>query len=123
MPPPRDNGEVPKAKLNRETLREAARLFLYLRPYRRLFITALAALLISSLLGLAFPWLAGGLVDSAMALRGFGKPGAPPTNMNTVALLLMAALALQAAFSFFQSISFAKVGQRALADLRKDAYS
>jgi ATP-binding cassette subfamily B protein len=128
---PRNNGallpddESPKAKLNRESLREAAALFLYLRPYRFLFLAALVSLFISSALGLVFPYLTGSLVDGALPAltTALAKPSFVPQDINTVALLLMAALALQAAFSFFQSMAFAKVGQCALADLRKDTYA
>jgi ATP-binding cassette subfamily B protein len=112
--------------LNRETLREAAAVFLYLRPYRALFFVALIALFISSVLGLAFPYLTGSLVDGGLQKvlgRPIPQPEFLPTDINTVALLLMGALALQAAFSFFQSIAFAKVGQSALADLRRDTYA
>ena len=58
--------ELPKAKLDRESLRQALELFRYLRPYRRRFGAALAALFIGSLLTLAFPYLAGSIVDAAV---------------------------------------------------------
>jgi hypothetical protein len=51
--------ELPKAKLDRESLRQALELFRYLRPYRGRFGAALAALFAGSLLSLAFPYLAG----------------------------------------------------------------
>ena len=51
--------ELPKAKLDRESLRQALELFRYLRPYQGRFSTALASLFIGSLLSLAFPYLAG----------------------------------------------------------------
>ncbi len=55
----------PKVPVNRETLRQAARLFGYLLPYRRKFIAAMAALLCSSSLGLMFPYLIGSLLNAA----------------------------------------------------------
>lgn len=132
MPPHRHNGdsrrndESPKAKLNRESLREAMAVFRYLRPYRALFIIALVALFVSSVLGLAFPYLTGSLVDGGLQAylgKPIPQPDFVPADINAIAVLLMGALALQAAFSFFQSLAFAKVGQRALADLRKDTYA
>ena len=58
--------DLPKAKLTRESLREAAILLSYLRPYRGLLAAACGALIISSLLSLCFPFLAGSLMDAAV---------------------------------------------------------
>jgi ATP-binding cassette subfamily B protein len=44
-------------------------------------------------------------------------------SVNTIVLTLLLALALQALFSFFHSVSFAAVGERSLADLRHDTYA
>src|SRR5580693_4632158 len=49
--------DLPKARLTRETLREAAILFSYLRPYRGFLVAACGALILSSLLSLCFPFL------------------------------------------------------------------
>src|SRR5665213_1892810 len=54
--------DLPKAKLDRENLRQALELFRYLRPYRARFGGAMAALFASSLLSLAFPYLAGSML-------------------------------------------------------------
>lgn len=48
-----------KVPVNKETLRQAARVFLYLLPYKRKFFASLFLLLISSTLSLAFPYLIG----------------------------------------------------------------
>lgn len=44
-------------------------------------------------------------------------------NINQVALLLLAAFALQALFSFFRIYLFADVTERAIANIRKDVYA
>ena len=112
--------ELPKAKLDRENLKQALELFRYLRPYRGRFGAALAALFATSLLSLAFPYLAGGIIDAAVSqAKGSGSMA----STNRTALLLMGILALQAALSFFHSLSFATTGQRSLVDLRRDTYS
>jgi ABC-type multidrug transport system fused ATPase/permease subunit len=112
--------ELPKAKLDRENLKQALELFRYLRPYRGRFGAALAALFATSLLSLAFPYLAGGIIDAAVSqAKGSGSMA----STNRTALLLMGILALQAALSFFHSLSFATAGQRSLVDLRRDTYS
>jgi ATP-binding cassette subfamily B protein len=111
--------ELPKAKLDRESIRQAFDLFKYLRPYRGRFGAALAALFATSLLSLAFPYLAGSIIDAALGhSRGGSMAGADRT-----ALLLMGVLALQAGLAFFHSLSFATAGQRSLVDLRRDTYA
>lgn len=110
--------ETPSPKLSKESLRQAAELFRYLSPYKTKFALALAALLCSSLLGLVFPFVTGKLIDGAIAGKGEGLFG----DIDSIALVLTLALALQAALSFLQSIWFAEVGEKSLADLRKDTY-
>src|SRR6266404_1580174 len=112
--------DLPKARLDRESLHQALELFRYLRPYRRRFLAAMVALFISSLLSLAFPYLAGSIVDAAL-VQSHGGSGLP--RVDRAALLLLGVLALQAGFSFFQALSFATVGQRSLVDLRRDTYA
>src|SRR6185503_16359651 len=112
--------ELPKAKLDRESLRQALELFRYLRPYRARFGAALASLFAGSLLSLAFPYLAGSIIDAAM-LRPEG--GGSMAGADRTALLLIGILALQAGLSYFHFLSFATVGQRSLVDLRRDTYA
>src|SRR5580658_8111338 len=92
----RDNAAEP-VKITRSGLRQALALFSYLLPYRRLFVAGLICLFISSLAGLAFPFLAGHLVDAAQ--RGFEGVGSGG-NVDQIALLLIAVLTGQAICSF-----------------------
>ena len=112
--------ELSKAKLDRESLRQALDLFRYLRPYRGRFGAALASLFTNSLLSLAFPYLAGSIIDAALAQN---KGSGGMAGADRTALLLMGILALQAGFSYFHNLSFATVGQRSLVDLRRDTYA
>ena len=112
--------ELPKAKLDRESVRQAWELFRYLRPHRGRFGAALASLFTGSLLTLAFPYLAGSIVDAAVLHT---QGGVDMTGVNRTALLLMAILAVQAGLSYFHFLSFATVGQRSLVDLRRDTYA
>jgi ABC-type multidrug transport system fused ATPase/permease subunit len=111
--------DLPKARLDQETLRQATELFRYLRPYRARFVAALAALLFSSLLILAFPYLAGSIIDAALG----HAQGTGVGNIDRIALLLIGILALQSAVLYFHASSFASVGQRAVVDLRRDTFS
>jgi ATP-binding cassette subfamily B protein len=112
--------DLPKAKLDRENLKQALELFRYLRPYRGRFSAALVSLFVSSLLSLSFPYLAGSIIDAALhPAKGSGSMA----GADRTALLLMGILAVQAGLSFFQSLSFATAGQRSLVDLRRDTYA
>jgi len=115
--------DLPPQKITRQSLREAYRLASYLRPYWLKFVAALIALSLSSVLGLAFPFVAGQLVNAALPGRPADALLLAAWGVNTIALALMGVLACQAATSFTQSILFTEVGERALADLRRDAYA
>src|SRR4030095_14463912 len=112
--------ELPKAKLDRESLRQALELFRYLRPYRGRFGVAMASLFAGSLLSLAFPYLAGRIVDAAVLHT---ERGGSLAGVNQTALLLLGILTLQAGLAYFHFLSFATVGQRTLVDLRRDTYA
>jgi ABC transporter fused permease/ATP-binding protein len=112
---------LPKASLNRDSLRETLQLGRYVRPYRVRFFAGLTTLFISAGLGLAFPLLAGALIDAAV------HPGAKlailgVVTLNHVALLLAGSVTLQALCSFNSALAFNRVGQSALADLRSECY-
>ena len=112
--------ELPKARLDRESLRQAMELFGYLRPYRARFSAAMVGLFASSLLSLCFPYLAGSIIDSALVHT---QMGGAMTGVDRTALLLMGVLVVQAGLAFFHSLAFASVGQRSLVDLRRDTYA
>ncbi len=114
---------LPKAPLNRETLRETVALARYVRPYRARFFAGLATLFVSAALGLAFPLLAGSLIDSALHPDLARIPFLGVLRLNQVALLLAGSVTLQALASFNSALAFNRVGQSALADLRRDCFS
>jgi len=113
---------LPKARLNRESLREALSLARYVRPYRRRFFAGLTTLFFSAGCGLAFPFLAGALIDAALRPGGAGLPLFGALSLNQVALILVGTVSLQALASFNSALSFNRVGQSALADLRRECY-
>ena len=138
--------QPPKVPVNRETLRQASRLFAYLLPYRGKFIAAMGALFISTLLGLMFPYLIGSLIDTAWrssAHPSAASPGAlaPSLNplsaltggaapitlagltLNQIFALLVCQLIVQSFFTYFQVTWFNEVGERALLNIRRDTYS
>jgi ABC-type multidrug transport system fused ATPase/permease subunit len=113
---------APKVPLNRESLRETIQLLQYLSPYRRRFLLGLGCLLVGSGMGLCFPLLAGGLIDAALHAGGVVLPGFGFRSLNEVALILAGTIALQALAAAGSAVSFNRVGQTALADLRRDTY-
>ena len=113
---------LPKAPLNRETIGQALELMRYVRPYRVRFLGGLVTLFISASMGLAFPYLSGGLIDAALHPELAVLPVLGQVNLNQMALLLLGAVSLQALCSFNSALSFNRVGQSALADLRRDCY-
>jgi ATP-binding cassette subfamily B protein len=114
---------LPRAPLNRESVREALALARYVVPYRARFLAGMATLLVSATLGLAFPLLAGSLIDAAMHPGGARLPLLGALSLNRVALVLACTVTLQALASFNSSLAFNRVGQKALADLRRDCYA
>ena len=93
-------------------------LFRYLKPYRGKFLISMISLLFSSFAGLAFPAMAGIMLDAAQNPSD-GLLG----NLNMLAVLFMGAMAFQAIFSFVRTYYLQEVSERALADLRHDLYS
>lgn len=115
--------DLPKPKLTKESLREAAVVLTYLRPYRGLLITTCCALILSTSLGLCFPYLAGRLVDATTPETAARIPSWLPHHINSIALLMLCFVSMHATLAFFQGWSMVKIGQNATADLRRDTYA
>lgn len=113
---------LPKASLNRESLRETLTFARHVRPYRKRFIAGLVTLFFSASCGLAFPLLAGTMIDAALRPGGAHLPFWGALTLGQVASLLVGAVALQALASFNSALAFNRVGQSALADLRRECY-
>jgi ABC transporter fused permease/ATP-binding protein len=111
--------ELPKVKLNRQSLQSVSRLISYIKPYRSKFIAALVFLFLSSLVGLAFPSFIGALIDTAQ-----GKPGNGilPRSIQGILLLAFIVLFVQGFVSFFRTLWFVSVSERSLADIRRATY-
>ncbi len=111
--------ELPKAKLNRQSLNNINKLLTYLKPYRAKFILALVFLFLSSLVGLAFPSFLGAFIDTA---QGKHSNGFLPSTIQGIGLLAFIVLFAQAFISFFRILWFVQVAERSLADIRRDTY-
>jgi len=99
--------------------------YVYLKPYWFQYSIGWIFLVLSSAIGLLFPYLLGKLL---------GSSGNPTTsteslkainldNINSVAMALFAIFGLQAVFSFVRVITFTNVTENALRDIRNQAFS
>jgi ABC-type multidrug transport system fused ATPase/permease subunit len=143
MAGPRDNhsygqvkAEPEKVKISGESLREALILFTYLKPYRWKFILGLFFIALSAFSTSVFPFLIGKMIDAAVP----GASGALPLgnnsvtqnfgfnirtvnwSLNTIILLIFLQLTIQMLFSFMRVYLLTEVGEKSLADMRRDVY-
>lgn len=97
-------------------MKEASRIFRFIRPYRWYFISGMFLLFLSSMVFMVFPYLAGEMADTAV---GKSKHG---LSLNNIAVLMGVILVAQGIISYFRIYLFAVVSERGMADVRKDLY-
>jgi ATP-binding cassette, subfamily B, bacterial len=105
-----------KRKLNRESFKNLVSVFRFMVPYKGLFILGFAALGLSTFTIMAFPKLAGELVDVATGQSKYF------TTISQVVLTLVAVLFIQSIFSFIRVYTFSNVSERGMADVRRAVY-
>ena len=108
--------EEDKRRLDKVGLRNLTGIFRFMLPYKGIFLLGLLALALSSLILLAFPHLAGELLDVAS-----GK-GAYFDSIGQVATALLLILFVQGIFSFVRVYTFSIVSERGMADVRQAVY-
>lgn len=111
----RRNREVAKLVKPSE-LKKLVRLFDYIKPYRGYFLAAMLTLVLSSVTFLAFPKLAGEMLNVAQGQNEYGL------SIDQIALIFVAILIIQAVLSFFRTVFFAVVSENAMADARRETY-
>jgi len=112
--------DLPKAKLNKESLGKASRLFKYIGPHKWKFALGMFFLVGTGATALIFPKLMGDLMGLA------GKTNSIDSLLavaNTVGIQLLILFALQSIFSFFRVILFVDVTENMLAGVRQDVYN
>ena len=108
--------EEDKRRLTKTGLRQLIGIFRFMLPYKGIFIVGLVALALSSLILLAFPRLAGELLDVASGKpRYFG-------SIDQVALALLLILLIQSVFSFVRVYTFSIVSEKGMAAVREAVY-
>lgn len=111
--------ELPKAKINRQSLQNVGKLLSYIKPYRAKFIGGLFFLILSSLVGLAFPGFFGALIDAS---KGVQHNKFFPADLTKIGEIAIVVLFVQGFVSFFRITWFVQVAENALAALRRDTY-
>jgi ABC transporter fused permease/ATP-binding protein len=111
--------ELPKAKINKQSLQNISKLISYIKPYRVKFFGGLVFLFLSSLTALAFPALLGALIDAA---QGNQKYSFLSGGLHTIGIISFFVLLIQALVSFFRITWFVQVSEKSLADIRRDTY-
>ncbi|MBI1294900.1 ATP-binding cassette domain-containing protein [bacterium] len=91
------------------------RLLSYLKPYRGRMALAIAALSVSSAMGLTFPLVIVQLLDSVLKEQNLAQ-------LNWLTLALIGVFFVQASFSLVQSYTLNFVGENIVLDLRAQLY-
>ena len=109
------NKETTKAKVSRESFREALKIFEYVRPYRAQFIWGLILLFLSSGIFMVFPYLIGKMLDVAQGV-------VVDFDLKKMGVWLIVILAIQGVISYLRVMMFAVVSEKGTADVRKALY-
>jgi len=127
-----DSDKVEKVKINKENLKEALFLFTYLKPFRVKFITSLVFIALSAFVTMLFPFLLGKMIDAAAPGAHVSMPSAGAMtsslkdinlSLNTILILIILQLLVQTFFSFMRIYLLTEVGEKALANMRRDLFS
>ncbi|MFT3703634.1 MAG: ABC transporter transmembrane domain-containing protein [Agriterribacter sp.] len=131
-----DNQDSPKAKINKENLLQALSLFKYVKPYRGKFILSFVFIALSAFTTSLFPLFLGKMIDAASpgaALPGISAPSIGSQmgfdlknvhwSLNTTLLFIFIQLGMQTIFSYMRIYLLTEVGEKSLANMRKDVYS
>lgn len=134
MAGPRQDRDIPKAKLNRQSIAELKFVFSYLKPYRKYFYGGLLFISLSAFSTMAFPFLMGKMIgavsQSQVELPSMGQGLLSRFSLSDAhwpldltLILIFAQLTLQTLFSFMRVYLLSRAGTNASADLRKSLYA
>lgn len=114
--------DLPKPKVNKDSLKRGLRIFRYVLPYRSKFVVGMVLLVLSSLSTMSFPWIAGKLVNVATG-EPLVLPGGLVLDINRVAIGLFLVTVLQGLFSFGRIWFFTQVSEFTVRDIRQALYA
>ncbi len=107
--------EKTKPRLSRESLREALKIFEFVRPYRWQFIGGLVLLFLSSAVFMVFPYVIGKMLDVAQGVI-------VDFDLKKIGIFLVVVLAVQGVISYLRVMMFAVVSEKGTADVRRALY-
>lgn len=113
----RTKKELPKGKLDRESLKNAIRIFRFIRPYGGYLILGLITLVISSSTTLILPYLSGEMVDISL------ENSINDWSLRDIGRFFIILFVIQGVTSYFRVLFFALVSEKGIADVRKAVYS
>ena len=102
-------------KFNRESIGKALSIFRFVRPYRGKYIIGFIFLILSTATTMSFGLLIGQITSVIQGKSAF--------TLNQVTVFFVGVLVAQAVFSFCRIYFFSQVSERAMADVRRAAYS
>lgn len=109
--------EESRPRVSLQNLREALKIFEFLRPYRWHFIVGLILLFLSSTVFMIFPYSVGLMLDVAQ-----GKENAMGLNLSKIGIGLLIVLVFQGVVSYSRVLLFAQISERGTADIRNALY-
>jgi ABC-type multidrug transport system fused ATPase/permease subunit len=109
--------EESRPKVTLHNLREALKIFEFLRPYRWQFIIGLVLLFLSSTVFMIFPYSVGLMLDVAQ-----GKETAFDLDLSKIGIGLLVVLVFQGFVSYSRVLLFAQISERGTADIRNALY-
>ena len=102
-------------KISWEGLKKTLQLLRYILPYKGLFVIGFIFLIFSTSTSLVFPKMIGSIIEVI--------EGKSDYTINQITAVLVVVLLFQSIFSFLRIYTFARVSERAMADVRRDVYS
>lgn len=111
----KETDDLPKAKINKTSLKKSLRLFKYIGPHKWKLYLGMFFLLLTGGTALLFPWMLGGLVKT-IEQKDFSK-------INDIGFYLIIVLSLQSVFSYFRIYLFVNYTENTLASLRQAVYA
>lgn len=104
-----------KKKFTREGFRKAVSVFRFIKPYRGLYMIGFIFLILSTATTMSFGLLIGQITSVIQGKSAF--------TLNQVILFFVFVLIAQGVFSFCRIYFFSQVGERAMADIRRETYA
>ena len=115
-----------KVKLSKEGIQKAKGIFSFMRPYRFAFLIGWIFLVLSTSVGLIFPFMMGQLLGAGSGSDVSSLSDSVKLinlkNIDDVAISLFVLFGAQAIFSYFRVVIFTNVTENVLKDIRQAAF-